>query len=379
MQLLISRRRRVSLLALTGVLVVSLAACGSSSGSSQSVLSGGQVSTGNGLVIDGEQIADKPLLDAAKKEGSLSLYTGYTEETERQLVDQFRKDTGIAVNVVRLVPNRLVERVLSEQGAGKLAADVIRISDVNFADKMQKAGVWARYTSPELESVAKSNQQVQFDGGSYYRIFDSVYTFGYNTSVVKPADAPQSWKDLLDPKWAGKLGIVQGGSGGSAASLTRFMRTTLGADYLTQYAAQKPRIFDSLGAEAQSLARGEIAVGTVTVSGVNVSAAQKAPVTFVVPKEGVAVYDYFAGMTSAASHPNAAKLFLNWTLSKRGQALFSQIGEYAVRTDVAAPAVLGQTLPPLTGGKAVRLAPSDATQYTSSDLKYWNQVFGYGK
>ena len=85
------------------------------------------IETSSGLVIDGEQIADKELWDAAVAEGGITLYTGYTENTEAALLKQFTADTGIKVNVVRLTPNRLYERISAEYGAGKLKADVMTL------------------------------------------------------------------------------------------------------------------------------------------------------------------------------------------------------------------------------------------------------------
>ena len=87
----------------------------------------------HGLVVNGEQIADQRTVGSREAEGSINLYTGYTENTEDALLKQFTADTGIKVNVVRLTPNRLFERISAEYGAGKLKADVVRTSDSGFA------------------------------------------------------------------------------------------------------------------------------------------------------------------------------------------------------------------------------------------------------
>lgn len=357
------------------VLAMGLASCGSA-GPSSSVVSGtAEIKTDNGLVINGETIADKATYDKAKDE-TLSLYSGYTESSENALVTAFTKDTGIKVNVVRLTPNKLSERVLSEKGAGKLGADVIRTSDYRIAKTIEDAGAWQAYDVPG----ASAFKDVSIDGGKFTRMFDSIYTLGYNTQLVKEADAPKSWADAVSGKWQGKLGIVQGGSGGSTAALNRFMQTKLGPDYFQHYAAQKPTIYDSLGAEATALARGEVAVGTVTVSGTNISAVQdKAPVKFIVPEEGLVAYDYFLGMTSSAKNAEAAKVFMNYNFSKHGQKVFAQLGEYPARTDVAPPTVMGVQLPAIDSGKVYRMTNADAIKFGKEDLAKWNQVFGYTK
>ena len=89
------------------------------------------------------------------------------------------------------------------------------------------------YTPPTATNL---RDDVVFDGGNYYRTFDPIYTFGYNTALVDADQAPSEWKDLLNERWAHKLGIAQAGAGGSALALTRFQRDVLGDDYLRQYA-----------------------------------------------------------------------------------------------------------------------------------------------
>lgn len=278
--------------------------------------------------------------------------------------------------MVRLTPNKLAERILSEQGAGKLAADVIRTSDYRIAKSLEDAKVWKSYDVPG----ATQFKDVSVDGGQFTRMFNSVYTLGYNTQLVKEADAPKSWADAVSGKWSGKLGIVQGGSGGSTAALNRFMESKLGTDYFQKYAAQKPTIYDSLGAEATALARGEVSVGTVTISGTNLSAVQdKAPVKFIVPAEGLVSYDYYLGMAASVTNTEAAKVFMNYNLSKQGQKVFAQLGEYPVRTDVPPPTIMGVQLPSLDSGKVYRMANSDAATFSKDDLAKWNKVFGYSK
>lgn len=328
-----------------------------------------------GLVIEGEQIADAATYQKAKGE-TLSLYSGYVQSAEKVLIKNFTKDTGIQVNLIRLTPNQLSERVLSEQGAGKLGADVIRTSDYPIALSMEKAGVWRTY----VPQVISHYPDLSLDGGKFSLVFDSVYTIGYNTQLVSEKAAPKSWADMVSGKWKGKIGIVQGGSGGSTAALNRFMISRLGKGYFQKYADQSPVIYNSLGQEAIALARGEIAVGTVKVSDLNVLATkEKAPLMFVVPTEGVAVYDYYLGMTSSARNVEAAKVFINYNLSKRGQEIFSKMGEYPSRSDVASPTILGVALPAIGSKQYFRMSTGDSLKYSKGDLAKWNAAFKFTK
>ena len=243
--------KKLKLAGLAAVVAIAVSACGSSAGTGV-VQNNAAVETTKGLVIDGEQIAAQDVYDKAKGQ-TLNLYTGYPEANEKTFIEAFTKDTGIKVNMVRLQPNRLSERVLSEQGAGVLSADVVRISDYRLADGFSKAGVWRSYTVPGSEKF----DEAVINSGDFTRTHNAVYTFGYNSQLVKSEDAPKSWAELVDPKWAGKIGIVQGNSGGGVAALNRFMETELGGDFISKYAALKPKIYEGVGPQQTALARGE--------------------------------------------------------------------------------------------------------------------------
>lgn len=333
------------------------------------------ISRDSALVIDGEQIADPDLWAAAQRDGQITLYSGWTADSEAALLDQFEADTGLDVKLIRLTPNRLYERIVAEFGAEKFNADVVRISDAGFVGGLSRRGVFQPYTPPTATNL---RPDVVFDNGSYHRTFNPIYTFGYNTALVDPAEAPTSWGDLLQDRWSGKLGIAQAGAGGSALALTRFQRDVLGDEYLHEYAGET-RVFDSLGAELDSLARGEIDAGTVVVSSVNIAANENAPVTFVVPEEGVTAYDYYTGVASTATHLSAAKVFLNWNLSRRGQNVLRDIGEYSVRQDVPAPNVRGIQLPDFDDPRVHRITPGEATAWSEQDQRAWNAIFGYNE
>src|SRR5690349_10860297 len=172
-----SLRRAAVLAVAAGIVTMATAACAPPPAPKEVVEPAQSVETSNGLVVSGEQIADQQLWDAAVAEGSLNLYTGYTENTEAALLKQFTADTGIKVNVVRLTPNRLYERISAEYGAGKLKADVVRTSDSGFASSLSEKGVFQPYTP---ETAQHLHEDVVFDNGNYYRTFDPIYTFGYN-------------------------------------------------------------------------------------------------------------------------------------------------------------------------------------------------------
>ena len=352
------------------VLVASLAACGGSGTGNAVVTSEATVDTTAGLVIDGETIADKDTFEKAKTQ-TLNLYTGYQEDNQQVFLDAFTKDTGIKVSMMRLVPNKLSERVLSEHGAGKLPADVIITSDYQLAHGYTEAGIWREFT-PE---TVKDQKDLFLDDGQFVQVLNTPVTFGYNTQLVKEEDAPKSWKDLLDEKYKGKIGIVDGGAGGSVAAMNRFIAEEVGGDYWKDLAALDPVIYESGGTRQTALARGEILVATAGTAAINVAVTQdKAPLNYVVPEEGLITFDFYMGLTKTGASPEAAQVFANYSMSKRGQAVYAAVGDYSVRSDVAPPKALGRELPPLDSAQVWRM-PAESAKFSEADAEAWNQAF----
>lgn len=331
-----------------------------------------EVETSDGLVIEGETLADAELFEAAKDEGSVIFYTGGSEQSEAQVTEAFTADTGISVETIRLAPNRLSERILSEQGAGKLGADVIRISGEDLTLAVAESGAFSPF---EVPSEYQLTDDATYEDGLYYRSFDRVYSFAYNNQLVSPEDAPENWSDLLDPKWKGKLGIVQVGAGGSTSALTRFQLDTLGEEYLEGYAAQEPRIFDSVAAQTDALARGEISIATVPIATGYSSQEAGAPITLATPEEGMAGYAFYIGRTTSAPHPAAAEVFAKWLLSKRALAVSAAQGDYPARTDLESPTAGDLELP--EADAIYRSTMEESIQNLEPDAEIWKTVFGY--
>lgn len=364
-------KKRTSGIVALAALMLTLTGC-SSGGSTAIVSDTAEVDTSNGLVINGEQIADQATYEAAKKQ-TLTIYTGYQEANQKVLNEAFTKDTGIQVEYVRDVTNKLSERILSEAGAGQLGADVVITSDYKVADNFAKAGIWAPYVPP----VIKQMPELQHNAGAFVTLANVPVTFAYNTTGVSQAEAPKSWKDLLDPAYKGKIGLVQGTAGGSSIALNRFLSEKVDPDYWQKMAALEPKVYDSGGQRQEALARGELSVATAGTAAVNVAVKEDgAPIDYVVPEEGLVLFSFFAGKAAAAHNPQAAEVFLNYAMSKRGQSVVTQVGDYAARPDVDPPMALDRKLPALGSDQVWLMPAEDELTYAAQDAAKWRQAFG---
>lgn len=365
-------KKRTGSIASLAVLMLTLTACGSASANSV-VTDAAEVDTAGGsLVINGEQIADQETYEAAKEQ-TLTVYTGYQEANQHVLNEAFTEDTGIKVEFVRDVTNKLSERVLSEAGAGQLGADVLITSDYKVANGFDEAGIWDSFVPASVEDLP----EVQHNDGKFVTFANVPVTFAYNTNNVSEEDAPTSWKDLLDPANEGRIGIVQGSAGGSSIALNRFIQEEVDPDYWTKMAALKPTVYDSGGQRQEALARGELNVATAGTAAVNVAITEDgAPIEYVVPEEGIVLFSFFAGRTADSKNPEAAEVYLNYALSERGQSVIRQVGDYSVRADVDPPAAAGRDLPRLDSDQVWLMPAEDELTYASEDAALWRAAFG---
>ena len=355
-----------------GIAALLLALTGCSGSSTSSLTDSAEVDSADGLVINGETIADKETYEKAKEQ-TLTIYTGYQEANQHVVNEAFTEDTGIKVEFIRDVANKLSERIRSEHGAKQLKADVIITSDYKVANDLDKAGIWDTYVPTSIED----KKELQHNGGKFVTFANVPVTFAYNTNNVAPEDAPTSWKDLLDPENKGKIGIVQGTAGGSSIALNRFIQEEVDPGYWTSLAELDPTVYDSGGQRQEALARGELNVATAGTSAVNVAVTQDgAPIEYVVPDEGIVLFSFFAGKASTAVNSEAAEVYLNYALSQRGQDVIRQVGDYAARADVDPPKALDRDLPPLDSDQVWLMPATAELEHATEDAAVWREAFG---
>src|SRR5205814_1081452 len=140
---------------------------------------------------------------AAKKEGTLVLYSTMTLEDANPLLAAFEKKHGIKVKMWRAVNQKLVQRALAEARAGQLAADAFEGSGPGL-EILHQEGLLEPFYSPAFADIPAE----AFPRHRHYAPDNLLFTvMGYNTRLVKPSEVPNTYEDLLAPKWRGKLGI----------------------------------------------------------------------------------------------------------------------------------------------------------------------------
>jgi iron(III) transport system substrate-binding protein len=372
-----SRLGSSTFLALAAATTLLLSACGGAEQNSPTaraaeLLDPAQVDTSDGLRIDGELIADKELLDAAREQ-RVALYSATGKEAEDLTIARFTAETGIPVDLTRLPNNKLAERALSEHGAGKLGADVVRLTDPRTARRFGDAGVYVPYETPFHDRLRAAGATTD---AKWFPAYYFVNAMAYN-SAIHTENPPDGWEDLADPRYEGQLGMVAITTGGTLKALTRFQLDTFGPEFLDGLAAQDPRVFNSTSTEVDALARGEISIATVSVNNAFGAQTNGAPIQLVIPREGVSASEGPMGLTGNGVKNPAAQVFANWSLSKSGQRFVGSQGFVPVRTDVGRVKTGEYELPTADSPRFHLLTEDGFARFAKLDEKLWKQKFDF--
>lgn len=369
-------RRWISTIALAAATVLALASCGSPDGGKShqaaELLPASTVDTSDGLVINGELIADKELYEAAQND-TVILYSGTGKEAEDLTAARFMQETGIRIELTRLPTSKLAERVLSEHGARQLPAEIIRVTDPRVAREFESQGVFVPYETPFHQLLVEQNTGVR---DTFVNCYYFVNAMGYNSAMIEE-NAPTQWEDLTDPQYHGKLGVVAVTTGGTINALAHFQIENLGYDFLVAQGAQNPRIFDSTSTQVDSLARGEIAVASLSFNNAFAAQLAGAPISLVIPEKGVSGSESLMGMTAKGVESPAARVFMNWTMSKSGQSFAAAQGFVPARTDIE-PVKSGEyQLPQADSPQFHLFTEEEFAEYAARDEEMWKRAFNY--
>ncbi len=291
-------------------------------------------------------------LAAAKKEGVVSVLGPRQVQARDVLVGPFQKKYGIKVRYIGGSGRTISPRVLTERRAQRYLWDVYVGGTTTGLTSLAPGGALANLRETFILPTVKDpknwrgGSQEFADRAAKLQLVFSPYqraTLFINPKMVKPGELT-SHKDLLDPKWKGKIALddPRKPGPGNGTFLFFYLHPDLGVDYIRSLAKQNLLILRDYQQELNGLARGRypILIGSSDATA-EYKIRQGVPIGLVDPrtvKEGsdrnpangaVALID-------KAPHPNAAKVFINWLLSKEAQTAYVQEMSYvSARKDVS--------------------------------------------
>jgi iron(III) transport system substrate-binding protein len=311
----------------------------------------------------------------AEQEGEVVYYSHDGEAGIAALLDGFRKDfPKIKTSYVRAQTGALYAKITAERSANRFGVDVLQLSDISPAIDFQKRGGYELHVSPEHAAYKPAYQSTP--AGHFTWAGVTFAGIAYNRSKVAAPQAPKTWKDILSATH--KDGISAKLSTSAMQHMQWYMlRKLYGADFWPEFAKQRPKGFDSRAQLFDRLAKGDDRVCALAeYAGYTLFKEKGAEIDFVAPPDGLPATPALIGVVNRAPHPEAAKLFVDWALSNRGQSVYQTqtILLYgSVRTDA----------PPMATGKKLAdfklLFPSDWTDFQASHgafVKEWNALMG---
>lgn len=266
------------------------------------------------------------LIEAAKKEGKVNWYTSVDLPVAERVAKAFSaKYPGIDVKVERTGAERVFQRIGQEYSAKIHNVDAVNSSDAAHFIVWKREGILAPFVP---EDVAKNYPPEHCDpDGMFASWRASLSVIAYNTKLVKPEEAPKSFKDLLDPKWSGKLVKAHPSYSGTILTATFQITRDLGWEYLEALSKQKVMQVQSSTEPPKKLGLGERAVQADGNEYNLFQMKEKGePVEIVYPTEGTPLVVGPSAIFKNAPNPNAARLFHSFLFTVECQQLLVDTG-----------------------------------------------------
>jgi len=306
--------------------------------------------------------ADTDLLQKAKAEGQVSFYANMT--AVQPIMDAFNAQTGLNGKYTRISTSKFLPTVLTEFQAGKLMADVLQ-APLPVMEMLKDQGVLAPYKSPAAAGYpewASKDDQIQAFGIEYVGLI-------YNKELVKPADVPKRYEDLTDPKWKNKIVMANPGNHATTISWLVGLKENVykseaeWMQFVKGLAANKPMLVKSFGPTPAPVESGEKSIGISMPKYIITKA--PAPLDWARVEQPLLGTPRGMAIASSAKNPNAAKLFMDYWLSKKAMGMLAaDVGEY-----VLAPGVF----PPIDGMDKAKVIP--IRTMSDKEIRDWGAKF----
>jgi iron(III) transport system substrate-binding protein len=307
-----------------------------------------------------------------KPTGTITLYTSVPTAIIEELKQEFEAENpGVYLEIYRKGTSAVVEKINEEIAAGQVQADVIWVANFTAGEELKGKGLLLPWTPPESTEIP---DVLKDETGYYYAGRLLIMVVAYNTDTVTAI--PTGYEDLLDKRYHGRIGHDTPETSGS---LQYFMGTLLqdadfGEEFFTALAENAPQIQTSTKT-TQRIADGELDMGITIDNTVRKLLMENpdAPIDYVYPEAGVVMVPSPIAIFKDSQNIEAAKVFVRYILSKRGQTILRDLGGYVpVRLDVSPPERI-------TSITQLKVIPSDKnwiTEHLDDIVSKFIAIFG---
>ncbi|HEU0222323.1 MAG TPA: extracellular solute-binding protein [Paracoccaceae bacterium] len=302
------------------------------------------------------------IVEAAKKEGAVTIYSGQGLLQLKDLAARFEEAYGIPVQVVRAVESELLPKVDAEFTTGQGIADIFVSADIGTVRDRNAKGyimpaVGPAFDNPDYDRATRMPETTYFECGA------AILTFSWNTELHPKGI--KDYPDVLDPSLEGKIGVPNPTTM-AQVDFYLYLQENYGEDYVEKLAALKPRIYAGALPLAQAVVSGEVAVAVYGQALID-EQAKGAPVDWgLAPKPWGA--RFWGWVLKSAPHPNAAQLLANFMVTEEGQEAVQRLQASVLPNVEGAIATTDNVRRP----DLAKLTPEFASQYREN----WRKLFG---
>ena len=308
---------------------------------------------------------DPKLIEGAKKEGEMVFYTTMTLDQSKQVVDRFQKKYPfINPTLFRTGGGPLLNKILTEARGGRYAWDIV-VGRAEMVVPLMERNLLASYRSPETKMIDDDLVDKEGYWTSYYVI---AYVLGWHTKLVKRDEVPRTYDALVDPKWKGGQLSFDNEAYGMLQGLMRAWGREKAIAYFKRIAAIDPSMKRGNTERVALAVAGEYPLTVSYNQTFERMVARGAPIDWVALEPAV-VSSFPIMLAAKAPHPNAARLYYDFSLSKEGQEMLRGMQRIPVRKDV-------EPDPPrlFRGFKRVVESPEDYKNFEGL-VKLYNEIF----
>ena len=310
---------------------------------------------------------------AARAEGTVTWFVAQMSgEAAEAMGHRFtQRHPGVAVSVIRTTGQVAYERLQQELKNNTPTCDVFSSTDISHYPALMKRNALAHYEPLNAGELAAPYQGVG-EKGFYYPTTGSLQILIYNTKSVTGANVPTRCTDLLDPRFNHRVAIAHPAFSGFFGQWVLAMRRLYGWSYFEKLAANNPRIGRSGNDPITMLNANECVVGTGPASTSSVSAGRGNPIGLVYPDDGTVLTVGPSAVIASAPHPNAARLFMEWLLSRDYADASRAWWLEPVRADA-------EPLPgikPVSAIKTISVTAAEIARELPETIEQWRDTFG---
>lgn len=271
------------------------------------------------------------IVEEAKKEGKLLFYTVLSLPESQALIKGFQqKYPFIQPELFRLGAEKMRTKILTEARAGRHLFDVTSMAVVEMG-VLQLERVLGAYKASARDAIPAG---LKDDEGFWTSIYVRQFVLAYDTRQVSEKEAPKNWGNILDPKWKGKIGMDEQETEWYAA-LVEYWGAEKAKKFMRGLAAQNPVLHRGHTLIANLLVAGEFPLAIAYASRIEEMKSKGAPLDWVDTMDPIVVSPSVIALAARAPHPNAARLFIEYVLSREGQTLLQDNFRVMARSDIA--------------------------------------------